>query len=48
MSVMFADALARVEAKVYKYAAENRVQLESFFVIYDRLRHRHISRAQFS
>jgi len=47
MSVMFAEALARVESKVYKYVAENRVRLESFFVIYDRLRHRHISRPQF-
>jgi Ca2+-binding EF-hand superfamily protein len=47
MSTMFAEQLARVEAKVHKYVAENRVRLESFFVVYDRLRHRHITRAQF-
>lgn len=47
MSTMFAEELARVEGKVRKYVAENRVRLESFFVVYDRLRHRHISRAQF-
>ena len=47
MSQMFAEAVTRVEAKVYKYVAENRVRLESFFVIYDKLRHRHITRTQF-
>ena len=47
MSSLLADDLARVEAKVRKYVAENRVRLESFFVVYDRLRHRHITRAQF-
>ena len=44
---MFAEELARVESKVYTYVAENRVRLESFFVVYDRLRHRHITRSQF-
>ena len=47
MSSMFAEVLGRVEAKVSKNVAENRVRLESFFVVYDRLRHRHITRAQF-
>jgi hypothetical protein len=37
----------RIEAKVHKYIAENRVRLESFFVVYDRLRHRHVTRSQF-
>ena len=44
---MFAEELALVESKVYTYVAENRVRLESFFVVYDRLRHRHITRSQF-
>ena len=39
--------MERVEAKVHKYVEENRVRLESFFFVYDRLRHRHITRPQF-
>lgn len=37
----------RVESKVHKYITENRVRLEAFFVVYDRLRHRHVTRSQF-
>mmetsp|Transcript_26997 Transcript_26997/g.52624 ORF Transcript_26997/g.52624 Transcript_26997/m.52624 type:complete len:517 (+) Transcript_26997:234-1784(+) len=42
-----AQVAAALEAKVHRYVTENRVRLESFFFAYDRLRHRHITRAQF-
>uniref|UniRef100_A0A7S0VXZ6 EF-hand domain-containing protein n=1 Tax=Hemiselmis tepida TaxID=464990 RepID=A0A7S0VXZ6_9CRYP len=42
-----AQVAEALEAKVHRYVTENRVRLESFFFAYDRLRHRHITRAQF-